>query len=106
MVILRLRARGLYYTAGDGQDLSSLRARAGSAAAAEPAGVVAGGSPGVLRERSARSIGSVGDHIPVRRRRTRLPAVSPGDADESAGVRVLRRRLLVAEDSASVGGGH
>lgn len=41
--ILRLRAvRGMYYTAGVGQDLSPLFARAGSAAAAKPAGVVAG----------------------------------------------------------------
>src|SRR5467141_397851 len=97
-------ARQTYYTAGDGQDLSPLCARAGSAAAAEPAGVVAGGSPGVLRERPDRSIGSVGDHDRVRRRGTRLPAVSPRDADEGVGVRVLRRRLLVAENSTSVGG--
>src|SRR5438094_6539874 len=94
------------YTAGDGQDLSPLCARAGPAAAAEPARMVARGSPGVLRERPDRSIGSVGDHDRVRRRGTRLPAVSPRHADEGVGVRLLRRRLLVAENSASVGGGH
>ncbi len=104
MTILTLRAaRGLYYTAGDGQDLSPVCARAGSAAAAEPAGLVAGGSPGVLRERPDRSIGSVGDHDGVRRRGTRLPAVSPGHADEGVGVRLLRRRLFVAEDPAAAG---
>src|SRR6266849_5713726 len=107
MTILTLRAEpGMYYTAGDGQDLSPVCARAGSAAAAEPAGVVAGGSPGVLRERPDRSIGSVGDHDSVRRRGTRLSALSPRDADEGVGVRVLRRRFLVAENSASIGGGH
>src|SRR5436309_2505142 len=90
------------YTAGDGQDLSPLCARAGSAAAAEPAGVVAGGSSGILRERRTRAIGPVGDHDRVSRRGTRLPAVSPGHADEGVGVRVLRGRLFVAEDSAAV----
>src|SRR5207237_8786219 len=98
-----LRAeRRLYYTAGDGQDLSPLCARAGSAAAAEPSRVVAGGSPGVLRERPDRSIGSVGDHDGLRRRGPRLPAVSPGHVDDGDSVRVLRRRLLVAEESAAI----
>src|SRR5438093_10896546 len=60
MTILTLRARELYYTAPDGQDLPTLCARAGPAAAAESAPVVAGGSPGVLRERPDRSVGSVG----------------------------------------------
>src|SRR5262249_49301831 len=68
-----LRAvRRVYYTAGDGQDLSPVCARAGSAAAAEPARVVARGSPGVLRERPDRSIGPGGDHERVRGRGTRL----------------------------------
>src|SRR4029453_9629807 len=49
----------MYYTAGDGQVLSPLHSRAGSAAAAEPTRVVAGGSSGVLRQRPDRSIGSV-----------------------------------------------
>src|SRR5687768_12620986 len=99
MTILTLRAaRRLYYTAGDGQDLSPLRARAGSAAAAEPAGVVARGSPGVLRERPDRSIGSVGDHVGVRRGGPGLPAVSPRHADEGLGVRLLRRGVFVPQD--------
>ena len=41
----------------------------------------------------------------VRGRGAGLPAVSPGDADEGAGVRLLRRRLLVAQDPAAAGRG-
>ena len=60
---MRRPTRGLYYTAGNGQDVSPVCARAGSAAAAEPARLVAG----VITWRISSatwsiSLGPVGDH--------------------------------------------
>src|SRR5260370_27340407 len=92
--------RRMYYTAGDGQDLSPLRTRAGPPAAAEPPRLAARGSPGVLRQRPGRSLGPVGDHEGLRGGGSGVSAVPSGDDDEGAGVCVLRGRLLVAPDPA------